>query len=669
MPPSTTHRRLIVLTGTVEWCHHSALTLLDAGPTTLWIGDTAPVGIPTHPPGRAHKVLGGECDRLVFDTHGGFDPDAFGAAAGTLRGGGVLLLLMPPAGSWPSPFLQRLERLLRDDAGVEWLTEGERLPTLIPPPPTNDLAPPTVDQLQTIDALHQVVHGHRRRPLVITSDRGRGKSSALGMAAAQLLQEGVERVVVTAPRIDAVEPLFNHAERALEGAERGRGRIQWRGRRIEFQPPDELLTHPSESRLLLVDEAAAIPAPMLERLLRDHARIAFATTIHGYEGSGRGFAIRFRRTLDTLTPGWRALTLNQPVRWAEADPLEQLTFRALCLDASPAEERTVVDVSRQTITIERIEGADLARDEETLAQLFGLLVSAHYRTTPGDLEQMLDDPAISLWVARYAGAVAATALVVDEGGFDTTTAEAIFGGRRRPRGHLLAQSLALHAGQREAPTLRFARIQRIAVHPAAHGRGVGRALVEAVATDATRRGRDALGASFGADPRLLRFWRRCELLPLHLGFTRDHASGHHSAMVLRPLGERGEALARSARQRFGESLPLLLGGPLNQLDPQLACELLRHCPPPPPLSEAQRHEVTAVAHANRGIDATLVALRTALLHHLAEGRETEPLGAPLAVARVLQQRGWEACATHFGLTGRKQCVAALRRTFAAILIQ
>ncbi|BBI53235.1 hypothetical protein HORIV_56560 [Vreelandella olivaria] len=70
----------------------------------------------------------------------------------------------------------------------------------------------------------------------------------------------------------------------------------------------------------MVDEAAAIPAALLGQWLTAFPRIAFATTVHGYEGSGRGFALRFRATLDRLTPQWKALTLNAPIRWRSGDP-------------------------------------------------------------------------------------------------------------------------------------------------------------------------------------------------------------------------------------------------------------------------------------------------------------------------------------------------------------
>jgi tRNA(Met) cytidine acetyltransferase len=180
-----------------------------------------------------------------------------------------------------------------------------------------------------IEAVEHVATGHRRRPLVLTSDRGRGKSAALGIGAAHLMRRGIERIIVTAPRPDSAEQLFRHASRLLPGARSGRYSLSTDEAHLVFVAPDELVqTHPPAD-LLLVDEAAAIPTPMLERMLAQYSRIVFSTTVHGYEGTGRGFAVRFQQVLDHQTPGWRALRLHQPIRWAAQDPLERFVFRAL----------------------------------------------------------------------------------------------------------------------------------------------------------------------------------------------------------------------------------------------------------------------------------------------------------------------------------------------------
>ncbi len=75
---------------------------------------------------------------------------------------------------------------------------------------------------------------------------------------------------------------------------------------------------------------------MLNQLLRQYNRIAFASTVHGYEGTGRGFAIKFRQQLDAVSPQWRQLRISQPIRWAENDPLERWVFKVLLLDAEYA---------------------------------------------------------------------------------------------------------------------------------------------------------------------------------------------------------------------------------------------------------------------------------------------------------------------------------------------
>ena len=151
---------------------------------------------------------------------------------------------------------------------------------------------------------------------MLTADRGRGKTAALGIAAANLLADKVDYIVVTAPLFSSVETLFSHARSLLAGAEQHGHTLLWQGRRIQYLPPDELLRSTPAARLLLVDEAAAIPAPLLSAMLDHYHRVVFTTTVHGYEGTGRGFAIRFQRELDRRRPNWQLQTLLQPVRWA-----------------------------------------------------------------------------------------------------------------------------------------------------------------------------------------------------------------------------------------------------------------------------------------------------------------------------------------------------------------
>ncbi len=689
-------RRIRVLAGDADWCRAQAARL-PAGAEVLWLGQGAPEGVTASDSARAGRYLGREFDLLVFDAHAGFDADAFGAASGSVRGGGWLLLLTPPLeqwaafadpererlASWPATpdqvggrFLDRLARVLAAEPALELV----QAPAEIAPPglrrPPVALAPPggdgcrSNDQRAAVEALLHVVHGHRRRPLVLTSDRGRGKSAALGIAAARLLAEGHGRIVVTAPRQQATASLFEQAARLLPGAEVSRGRIRRGAGCLEFVAPDALLQGREHADLLLVDEAAAIPAPLLEQMLERHGRIAFATTVHGYEGTGRGFDLRFRRVLDARTPGWRGLRLETPIRWGPGDPLERLVFRALLLDAAPAADAMLAAATADACSLERLDRDALAADEALLGELFGLLVLAHYRTTPGDLRHLLDGPELSIYVLRHRGHVAATALVAREGGFDADLARAIWAGERRPRGNLIPQSLSAHAGLEQAARLGCARIQRIAVHPAVQGRGLGRRLVAAVSGDARAEGLDLVGASFGATPELVRFWAGCGLAPVRVGFSREASSGGHAVIMTAPLGVAGAALQQAAQARLAEQLPLLLGDPLQTLEPGVALELLQRASAPPSLTAAELHELGGFAFARRGFEASLVPLWRLTCRGLADpaaAAALPPAGRNLLLLRVLQRHPWDDCVQALGLAGRGEALELLRESVAALL--
>ena len=78
------------------------------------------------------------------------------------------------------------------------------------------------------------------------------------------------------------------------------------------------------------------------------------------------------------------------------------------------------------------DGAWLLQHEATLQQLFGLLVLAHYRTTPLDFRLLLDAPNLRTLILRQGEAVAGVALLSAEGGFDPAMSHEIWAGRRRP---------------------------------------------------------------------------------------------------------------------------------------------------------------------------------------------------------------------------------------------
>jgi tRNA(Met) cytidine acetyltransferase len=504
---------------------------------------------------------------------------------------------------------------------------------------------------------------------LLIADRGRGKSAAMGIAAARLLRERDVSLLVTAPNRAACQALFERVEEVVGPRETG-GKASGAGPggadSLRFVAPDELLRRSPAADLLLVDEAAAIPLPMLTQMLKRHARIVFASTVHGYEGSGRGFGLRFQGLLDEHCPGWRMLRLNEPIRYAADDPVEALGFRALLLDAEPVAIGDDVPGALEQMTIEVLDRDRLVADESRLRQLFGLLVGAHYRTRPADLAQLLDADGLRVWGVSHEGRMLAAALVADEGGLYPGLSEAVARGERRPPGHLLAQTLAAHAGFAEAACCRFARVRRIAVHPDLQRRGIGGRLLAAIVEEAADRGLDFVGASFGATPDLLRFWRARGFATVRVGARRDAASGAHSAMVLRSLRPASEALWETLRQRFHRQLADWLIEPLGDLEPDLVSALLGERPvgplsPEVEFDELDRRDLSAFAEGRRDFAGAQPALRRLCLGWLAQvAVEMRPVEVEALVLRVLQRRAEVEVVAEQQLAGRAELVKRLR---------
>jgi tRNA(Met) cytidine acetyltransferase len=692
------HRRLLLLTGERESCRQQARQVMDALAlnNSLWIGEGALPGITTLANAQALQCLGGELDLLIYDAFSGFDPDAFGALVGTLCGGGILVLLTPPLESWQryadpeharmavagycaddvgGRFLQRLAKILQSDPTAVRFVDGglvsdlaqDRLPIQPCHAPVDDCL--TSDQQQAVEAIERVARGHRRRPLVLSSDRGRGKSSALGIAAARLMDQANRRILVTAPRRSAADTLFQQARRLLPCVKLKQGDLYFGNSSLTYSAPDHLLLDPSPADLLLVDEAAAIPTALLEGLLVRYPRVVFATTVHGYEGTGRGFALRFRAHLERETPQWREITLQTPIRWAEDDPLEPLLFRLLGLDANPAADAMVAAADHCGETL-MAESAWLLQHEQALQQLFGLLVLAHYRTTPLDLRLLLDAPNLQTLLLRHGESIVGAALLSAEGGFDVAVCREIWAGQRRPRGHLLAQSLGAHVGVLTAPSLKGVRIVRIAIHPAAQRRGLGTYLLKRTREWAMQQGYDYLGTSFGVSEELFGFWHLNGLQPVRLGLRTGSCSGDHSLLMIAPISHQGKEMAGQASKRFARQLPALLSDPLRHLSPSLAARLLSasDITAVSALSEDDWSDLSGFAFHRRGYDTSLPAIEQLTLMGLGSD-DLNASDRELLIMRVVQKRAWSECAKHTGLSGRSEVECRLREIMEALWLR
>ncbi len=701
------HRATIIIAGEQAWTQQQAQQLVALlGPLEkgYWItnDNILPHGINVIPPQQVKALLGQESQLLIYDAFTGFNPDHFAAISGTLIGGGLLLLLTPPLTAWAEfndpeyhqltvlpytaekvqgYFLQWLIFTLNQSRPlfIQW-QQGQPLPSISTKVaaeqsvvslsnPINSGSCATQDQTEAVAAILKVVTGHSKRPLVITADRGRGKSSALGIAAGQLLQQG-KRILIVAPDFEAVHTVFHHAAVQLDINWQIQPRLVYKKGWLDYVTPDELSHEMTAADVLFIDEAAAIPTDLLCCWTQHYKRIVFATTVHGYEGTGRGFTVRFQPLLSKVRPQWRLKHLTQPIRWQPHDPLEHFCFEALLLNAEPVADSQLVDIDINSMEFKSVTAKELVQQPPLLKSLFGLLVTAHYRTTPGDLRHLLDGSNLQIWLGLYYGEVVAASLLAFEGGLDQDLAHEIYLGKRRPKGHLLPQTLAAHSGYEQAVGLRCARIIRIAVHPAIQGKGIGRQLVSYI-HQALAEKQDYLAVAYGATLQLLDFWQSLGFLPLRLGLTREPSSGCYALIMAKPVSPAAINLLTEITARFNQQFIWLLAELWPDLNYQIVTHILRyHGNNNVVISSQDQQDVYAFGFGNRLYETCIIPLRH-WLQWLILQKEGQWLllsstEQQLWINKVLQQHSWERLQKSFGLS-KKPLLKQMRQTVQQLM--
>ena len=678
-------RYTVLLSGSPVWGQNCAqvFTRTRGECEIIWLGPDAPAGVSHKTQVKPAYIIGQEYDFAVMDLHAQFNVNVFAAVSGTVRGGGLLLLLIPAWDQWPvsyglgqdvrgGRFLELFRQHVMRDEQVVLLQQNRVLPPIpamistlpVVPPPSVVYA--SSDQEAAVHAIISVAHGHRRRPLVITADRGRGKSAALGIAAAQLIQSGIGPMAITGPGGDAVAMAFKHAQALLSGCSYGAGRLSFNDSTLSFVPVDELLRTRPTARVLFIDEAASLPVAQLQALTRHYSRVVLASTIHGYEGTGMGFAVHFFGYLDQTHAGWRSLEIQTPVRWCRNDPLEKFCFQALLLDADyqvPPLERVTPPAS---VAMEQMSQDMLMAKPEDLRQLFGLLLFAHHRTRPSDLQSMLDADDIRIFVMRCAGQIVAAVLVRLEAALPVEYVTPVFRGERRLRGSITAQILVAQLGVRTAGTLSYARIMRIAVMPQLQRQGWGRQILAGLQQWVCGRDLDALSVSYGATPELMAFWASMAYQTVYAGMSKDHVSGYHSLTMLLPCTTRATAVVESAQHRLSALLNVLIFRELEDLPADIWMSIqqqIKQKLEQESWSDEDRQEVDAFVHGQRGVAGTqplLLRLLTRLTgnhdwQRILSGEERE-----LLVAKVVKGRSWPGICSTLGYVGKRDAQSRLR---------
>ena len=698
----TDERRLLVLSGEPEATRRRAASALSAtdipkGETTV-LGAERVLDCEHHEQRRAAELLGRTQSAVVVDAHDECRPNAIGTAVGAVDGGGLLVLLTPPLDEWPDrrdgfddslavppfdrsavtgDFRRRLVETLRAHRGVAVVAvdnEGntvEKSGLTDPPPRPPDRAPDppddhafhvatyqacrTDDQRDAVHALESLATPGQA--VVVQADRGRGKSSAAGLAAANLARAG-EDVLVTAPQYRSAGELFTRAGALLETLGASVGDAS--GGRIRFASPERAVDLPDDPDVVLVDEAAALPVRRLEALLSAPS-VAFTTTVHGYEGAGRGFSVRFRDRLDDAEHAVTEVSMTAPIRYADADPVEVWAFRALLLDARPPVSELVGDATPETATYRRLTASDLLDDEHLLREVFGLLVLAHYRTEPTDLARLLDAPNLTVRALTYGGHVVAVALLAREGALDAETRGRLSEGR--VRGNMIPDVLTTQLRDESAGVPVGQRVLRIATHGAVRSRGLGSRLLAEV-RDEFAADVDWLGVGFGATPELLDFWRENGYRTLHLSTSRNDRSGEYSAVMLDPCSGAGRELATRHSGWFCDRIGATLTDALSDADPDVVRATLAavDAEPDPDLSGWEWRVVAGVPEGSSVLDTNPAPFRRLTLRHLMAPAEPGALSARqerLLVRKVLQAHPWDEVAKQLEFISERACKRAV----------
>lgn len=313
----------------------------------------------------------------------------------------------------------------------------------------------TVDQAKALMTFVDAIQEKTLRSTVtLTAARGRGKSAALGVAVATAIAHGYSNIFVTSPSpenlktffdfvikgFDALEyidhtdytllqstnPEYNKAIVRINVHRQHRQTIQY------IQPQDAHVL--GQAELVVIDEAAAIPLPLVRKLMGPYL-VFMASTINGYEGTGRSLSLKLIQQLreqsrggakrnggeteiadkatgktskeDRVYSGGRSLreiTLSEPIRYAPGDAVEKWLNRLLCLDATLPKSKMNTQGTPHPSTCELVH---VNRDtlfsfhpvsEKFLQQMMALYVASHYKNSPNDLQLMSDAPAHQLFV-------------------------------------------------------------------------------------------------------------------------------------------------------------------------------------------------------------------------------------------------------------------------------
>ncbi len=552
---------------------------------------------------NSEKYLGTNYELLAMDLHHSFIPNDLGKLINIVEGGGLIILLTPPFENWPKMrnffheviltppytmddikgnFARWVIKKLKEHKGITIIENGKitkrgilncekrerkiEIPNKTRFPRDAYEMCMSQDQVRVLQTIERIgKHG----VVIITADRGRGKSSVLGIAAGMLAGK-FKRIGITAPDFSNIREIFRFFEisarvRDLKVKRRWKS-IVAKNFKIEYVEPVNV--EPKKYDLLIVDEAAGIPVPLLLKYLKAK-RVIYSTTTHGYEGTGRSFSIRFMKEVRRRVKNLILIEMNEPIRYSRDDPVERWLFDTLLLDSEPPK---LEKVEIEKLEYKKYEIEELLSDENKLREYYGIFVLAHYRNNPNDFGILCDAPNHEIRTLEYNGHVVCSVQLAREGGIEKYVDELYYG--TTPPGNIVPDVMIKHHRMKDFAKYSGFRIVRIATHPEFMNMGIGSLMLENIKKEQG----DWIGSSFGATERLMHFWTRNEFYPIHISPKINESTGEYSVVIIYPKKDDIKEKVEMARRKFGERFITSLGEIHKHMEPEIAREILNSLP-------------------------------------------------------------------------------------------
>jgi len=561
------------------------------------------------------KILGRTFDNALIDLRDHLDVISLSRSIETVKGGGIIIVLLPfsylsspryieklkPIGIEESPRdLLRRRIILKamkypgihlfSSKSVSFISSRIKEPngkrgSLLKYPKhclfDQELYKICLSQDQ-IDVLKKMENLDDINCLLITSNRGRGKSAIIGVGlvgyAQRRIKQGLKKlsVAITAPERENVLEIFRFLEISHEKLNlaytSGNSFLESDIIVAEYLSPFDILNRKAD--IIVVDEAAGIQFPLLKKIVSRFSKIIFSTTIHGYEGAGRTFSTRFIPLLKKEKENFEWMILQQPIRYAENDPIEKWLYDVLLFDAEPKDiSKEYARKKLDETKLIKYDPRTLIFNDNKLRQYFGILVTAHYRNNPNDLLMLADAPHHLAFALSINDNIIVSLQISKEGGIPEDQLGILY--ETSPTSHIIPDKIFKYHGAIDFPKYKGWRIIRIATHHNLMRMGFGSKALEELEKCAKKEKVSWIGAGFSAYPELLNFWIKNKYLPVHLSPKVNKKTGEHTVIVVKPIDDTLSRIIVNANLDLRVRLLDELSTTYKYLNPETALLILK----------------------------------------------------------------------------------------------